>query len=68
MFNQDLVDSLIKFPKDMLVLVDGYEGDFQLPLKPRVSKFIKRKGGTTYWGDYEEAENGDIDAIVIERS
>ena len=73
MFNykvKDLIEELKKFPQELPVLTDGYEGDYENILKPFIS-IVKEVKKAPYWdGQFQELnstnENG-IKALIIHR-
>lgn len=69
----ELIRHLSGFPKDMLVVVDGYEGGFDDPSPPRkvpVRDELGREKSdphSHYDGRYELDPDGPIEAVVVPR-
>ena len=73
MFNyriKDLIEELQKYPQELPVLTNGYEGDLENILKPIISK-VKEVKDAPYWdGQFQEVDPMDdigIEALIILR-
>ncbi len=68
---RELMETLKKFPGDMLVLTDGYESGFEETRRPEIIK-VKREPKQPYYdGEYQSAEEkagSSIKAVVIGRN
>ena len=68
---RDLIEALKKFPEDMTVLTDGYEGGFEEIRRPKIIKVKHESENPYYDGEYESVEENDgnsIKAVVISRN
>jgi hypothetical protein len=62
----ELIEELKKYPKDMPVIVSGYETGYENFYLPIVRK-IRHIPENMYWdGEFQINENG-IDALILER-
>ena len=66
----ELIELLHKFPPDMRVLVDGYEGGYSDPVQPVIVRIKLDYRSAWYCGPHEKADDDegcDILAVVIGR-
>ena len=63
----ELIAILQALPPETRVLVTGYEGDLDDPCAPVAVRVNRKDGAPFYIGLYEEADNGNISAIVLHR-
>jgi len=62
----ELSEILKEYPKDMPVIVSGYESGYENFYHPNVQK-VKHIPENMYWdGEFQIDENG-IDALILER-
>ena len=62
----ELIKVLNEYPKDMPVIVSGYESGYENFYLPIVQK-VRRIPENMYWdGEFQIDENG-IDALILER-
>ena len=57
-----LIEILQKEDPETLVIVDGYEGDFDTPRKTH-QFYVKKQEAEWYYGEYEPCPKEDSDAI-----
>jgi len=63
-----LINELKKYPQDMVVLTDGYEGDYENILQPKLIKVLQKPNQPYYCGQFHVSEEAEsFDAIVIKR-
>jgi putative endonuclease len=63
-----LINELKKYPEDILVLTDGYEGDYENILQPKLIRVMQIPNQPYYCGQYHISEEEEsFDALVIKR-
>jgi len=62
---ENLIKELQKYPKDLQVLVDGYEGGLDAILDTEIVNVSFDANKAWYYGAFEENESSKIKAIKI---
>ena len=63
----DLLDLLSQMPADVNVVVKGYEGGADDVVNVKLVKIKKDVHAEWYYGRHEIDENGDVQAVYIQR-
>lgn len=64
---KDLKEMLTKFPDNLPVFVSGYETGYANIQKVKDTRVTLNKNTQDWEGPFEEEENSDVRAIVIQR-
>ena len=64
---KDLLDLLSQMPADVDVVVKGYEGGADDVVNVKLVKIKKDVHTEWYYGRHEIDENGDVQAVYIQR-
>lgn len=64
---KDLLDLLSQMPADVDVVVKGYEGGADDVVNVKLVKIKKDVHAEWYYGRHEIDENGDVQAVYIQR-
>lgn len=64
---KDLLDLLSQMPADVNVVVKGYEGGADDIVNVKLVKIKKDVHTEWYYGRHEIDENGDVQAVYIQR-
>ena len=64
---KDLLDLLSQMPADVNVVVKGYEGGADDVVNVKLVKIKKDVHTEWYYGRHEIDENGDVQAVYIQR-
>lgn len=64
---KDLLDLLSQMPADVDVVVKGYEGGADDIVNVKLVKIKKDVHAEWYYGRHEIDENGDVQAVYIQR-
>ena len=64
---KDLLDLLSQMPADVNVVVKGYEGGADDVVNVKLVKIKKDVHAEWYYGRHEIDENGDVQAVYIQR-
>ena len=64
----DLINELKRYPEDVVVLTDGYEGDYENILQPKLIRVMLIQNQPYYYGQYHISEDVEsFEALVIKR-